>query len=98
MTNIFPEFIVVARGGKMVEDNHSSRMYVHIRRMVPITHGMAFSMWEDNHYSRTYVRIRIMVLVAHSVAFNIYWDNHSSCVTDSDQDRKNGPYITLLSE
>ena len=82
----------------MVEDNPSSRMYVHIRRMVPITHGMAFSMWEDNHYSRTYVWIRIMVLVAHSMDFNIYWDNHSSYVTDSDQDRKNGPYITLLSE
>jgi hypothetical protein len=39
-----------------------------------------------------------MVLVAHGVAFSICWDSHSSCVTGSDQDRENGPYITLLSE
>ena len=73
-------------------------MYVRIRRIVPIAHDMAFDIWEDLHSSRTYVWIRRMVLIAHCGAFNICWDNHSSYVTGSDQDRKNGPYITLLSE
>jgi hypothetical protein len=98
MTNLFPEFTVVAKGGKMVQDSHCSRTYVWIRRMVLISHGLAFNIWEDNHSSRTYVRIRRMVLVAHCGAFNICWDNHSSCVTGNDQDRKNSPYISLLSE
>jgi hypothetical protein len=97
-TYIFPEFTVVARGGEMVRDSHSSRTYVQIRRMILIAHGMAFNIWEDNHSSRTYVRIRRMVLVAHCGAFSIYWDSHSSYVISNDQDSKNGPYITLLSE
>jgi hypothetical protein len=52
MTNIFLEFTVVA-GGKMVQDNHSSRTYVRIRRMVLVAHGVAFNIWEDWHSSRT---------------------------------------------
>jgi hypothetical protein len=56
----------------MVWDNHSSRMYVWIRRMIPIALGMAFNIWEDSHSSRTYVWIRRMVLVAHGVACNIW--------------------------
>jgi hypothetical protein len=40
MTKIFPEFIVVARG-KVVQDNHSSRTYVWIRRIVLVVHGVA---------------------------------------------------------
>jgi hypothetical protein len=53
----------------MAQDSHSSRMYVWIRRMFPISHGVAFSIWEDSHSSRTYVWIRRMVLVSHGVDF-----------------------------
>jgi hypothetical protein len=53
----------------MVQDSHSSRTYVWIRRIVLVAHDVAFNIWEDSHSSRTYVWIRRMVLVAHEVAF-----------------------------
>jgi hypothetical protein len=49
---------------KMVQDSHSSRMYVWIRRIVLVAHGMASNICWNNYYSRTYVRIRRMVLVS----------------------------------
>jgi hypothetical protein len=49
---------------KMVQDSYSSRMYVHIRRIVLVAHGVAFSICWNNYSSRTYVWIRIMVLVS----------------------------------
>ena len=63
MTYIFPEFTVVDRG-KMVQGIHSSRMYVQIRRIVLVAHGMASSICWSNYSSRTYVHIRRMVLVS----------------------------------
>jgi hypothetical protein len=63
MTYIFLEFTVVARG-KMVQDSHSSRMYVWIRRIVLVAHGVASSICWNSYSSRTYVRIRRMVLVS----------------------------------
>jgi hypothetical protein len=63
MTNIFLEFTVVA-GGKMVQDSHSSRTYVWIRRIVLVSHGVASSICWNNYSSRTYVWIRRMVLVS----------------------------------
>jgi hypothetical protein len=46
MTDIFPEFTVVA-GGKMVQDSHSFRTYVWIRRIVLVAHGEDSSMLEQ---------------------------------------------------
>jgi hypothetical protein len=63
MTYIFPEFIVVA-GGKMVKENHYSRMYVQIKRIILVAHGVASNICWNNYSSRTYVRIRRMVLVS----------------------------------
>jgi hypothetical protein len=62
MTDIFPKFTVVA-SGKMVQDNHSSKTYVQIRRMVLVAHDLAFSIRWNNYSSRTYVWIRRIVLV-----------------------------------
>jgi hypothetical protein len=49
---------------KMVNDNHSSRMYVWIRRIVLVTHGVSSNIYWNNYSSKTYVRIRRMVLVS----------------------------------
>jgi hypothetical protein len=62
-TDIFPEFTVVV-GGKMVNDSHSSRTYVQIRRIILVAHGVASSICWNSYSSRTYVRIRRMVLVS----------------------------------
>jgi hypothetical protein len=48
----------------MVEDNHSSRTYVRIRRIVLAAHGVASSICWNSYSSRTYVQIRRMVLVS----------------------------------
>jgi hypothetical protein len=50
--------------GKMVQDSHSSRKYVQIRRIVVVSHGVASSICWNNYSSRTYVRIRRIVLVS----------------------------------
>jgi hypothetical protein len=62
---------------KMVQDIYSSRMYVWIRRIVPVSHGVAFNIYWNSYYSRTYVQIRRMVLVSLcgvSDLFNIMLD------------------------
>ena len=48
----------------MVQDSHSSRTYVQIRRIVLVAHGVASSIYWNNYSSRKYVRIRRMVLVS----------------------------------
>ena len=48
----------------MVHDNYSSRMYVQIRRIVLVAHGMASNICWNNYSSRTYVWIRRMVFVS----------------------------------
>jgi hypothetical protein len=48
----------------MVQDSHSSRTYVRIRRIVLVAHGMASNICWNNYSSRTYVWIRRMVLVS----------------------------------
>ena len=48
----------------MVKDNHSSRMYVWITRIVLVAHGVAYNICWNNYSSRTYVWIRIIVLVS----------------------------------
>jgi hypothetical protein len=48
----------------MVQDSHSSRMYVHIRRIVLVSHGKASSICWNNYSSRTYVRIRRIVFAS----------------------------------
>ena len=50
--------------GKMVQDNHSSRTYVWIRRIVLVGHGVASNICWNIYSSRTYARIRRMVLVS----------------------------------
>jgi hypothetical protein len=62
---------------KMVQDIYSSRMYVWIRRIVLVSHGVASSVCWNSYSSRTYVRIRRMVLVSLcgvSDLFNIMLD------------------------
>jgi hypothetical protein len=49
---------------KMVQDNHSSRTYVHIRRIFLVAHSVASIIYWNNYSSRTYVLIRRMVLVS----------------------------------
>jgi hypothetical protein len=49
---------------KMVRDNHSSRTYVQIRRIVLVAHGVASNIYWKNYSSRTYVWIRRIVLVS----------------------------------
>jgi hypothetical protein len=61
----------------MVQDSHSSRTYVRIRRIVLVAHGVASSIYWNNYSSRTYVQIRRMVLVSLcgvSYLFNIMPD------------------------
>jgi hypothetical protein len=61
----------------MVKENHSSRTYVWIRRIVLVAHGVASNMCWNNYSSRTYVRIRRMVLASLcgvSDLFNIMLD------------------------
>jgi hypothetical protein len=48
----------------MVQDSHSSRMYVRIRRIVLVAHVMDSNICWNNYSSRTYVRIIRMVLVS----------------------------------
>ena len=48
----------------MVQDGHSSRMYVRIRRKVLVSHGVASNICWNSYSSRTYVRIRRMVLAS----------------------------------
>ena len=48
----------------MVQESHSSRMYVRIRRIVLVAHGVASSICWNNYSSRTCVWIRRMVLVS----------------------------------
>jgi hypothetical protein len=48
----------------MVKDNHSSRMYVWITRIVLVAHGVAYNICWNNYSSRTDVRIRRMVFVS----------------------------------
>ena len=62
---------------KMVQDIYSSRMYVLIRRIVLVAHGMASSIYWNSYSSRTYVWIRRMVLISLyrvSDLFNIMFD------------------------
>jgi hypothetical protein len=49
---------------KMVQDSHSSRTYVRIRRIVLVAHGVASNICWNNYSSRTYVQTRRMVLVS----------------------------------
>jgi hypothetical protein len=49
---------------KMVQDNYSSRMYVRIKRIVLVAHGVASNICWNNYSSWTYVRIRRIVLVS----------------------------------
>jgi hypothetical protein len=51
---------------KMVEDSHSSKMYVWIRRIVIVSHGVASSIYWNSYSSRTYVQSRRIILVYHS--------------------------------
>jgi hypothetical protein len=48
----------------MVQNNYSSRMYVHIRRIVLVAHGMASNICWNNYSSMTYVWTRRIVLVS----------------------------------
>jgi hypothetical protein len=48
----------------MLQDSHSSRTYVLIKRIVLVAHGVASSICWSSYSSRTYVRIRRMVLVS----------------------------------
>jgi hypothetical protein len=50
--------------GKMVQDSHSSRTYVQIRRIVLVAHGMDSNICWKNYSSRKYVHIIRMVLVS----------------------------------
>ena len=49
---------------KMVQDNYYSRMYVRIRRIVLIAHGVASIICWNNYSSRTCVQTKRMVLVS----------------------------------
>jgi hypothetical protein len=49
---------------KMVQDNHSFRTYVQIRRIFLVANGVASDICWNSYSSRTYVRIRRMVLVS----------------------------------
>jgi hypothetical protein len=49
---------------KRVQDNHSSRTYIWIRRTVLVAHGVASSICWNNYSSRTYIQIRRMALVS----------------------------------
>jgi hypothetical protein len=49
---------------KMVHEIYSSRMYVQIRRIVLVAHGVASNICWNTYSSRTHVRIRRMVLVS----------------------------------
>jgi hypothetical protein len=63
---------------KMVQDSHSSRMYVCIKRIVLVAHGVASIICWNNYSSRTYVQTRKMVLVSLcglSDLFNIMSDD-----------------------
>jgi hypothetical protein len=62
---------------KMVQDIYSSRMYVWIRRIVLVAHGVASNIYWNSYSSRTYVKIRRMVIVSLcgvSDLFNIMLD------------------------
>ena len=48
----------------MVQDSQSSRTYVQIRRIVLVSHGVAFNICWNSYSSRTSVWIRRMVLVS----------------------------------
>jgi hypothetical protein len=48
---------------KMVQENHSSRTHVRIRRIVLEAHGLASNICWNIYFSRTYVWIRRIVLV-----------------------------------
>jgi hypothetical protein len=48
----------------MVKDIYSSRMYVWIRIISLVAHGVASNICWNSYSSRTYVRIRRMVLVS----------------------------------
>jgi hypothetical protein len=50
----------------MVQDNHSSRIYVWIRRIVLVSHGVASNICWNNYSSRTYVGLEEWFLY-HSV-------------------------------
>jgi hypothetical protein len=61
----------------MVQDIYSSRMYVWIRTIVLVSHGVASNICWNNYSSRTYVWIRRMVIVSLcgvSDLFNIMHD------------------------
>jgi hypothetical protein len=62
---------------KMVQYIYSSRMYVRIRRIVLVSHGVASNICGNNYSSGTYVWIRRMVLISLfglSDLFNIMLD------------------------
>jgi hypothetical protein len=62
---------------KMIHDIYSSRMYVQIRRIVLVAHGVASHIYWNSYSSRTYVWIRRMVLISLygvSDLFNIMLD------------------------
>jgi hypothetical protein len=48
----------------MVQDIYSSRMYVWIRRIVLVSHGVASNICWNSYSYRTYVQIRRMVFVS----------------------------------
>jgi hypothetical protein len=61
----------------MVQDSHSSRTYVQIRRIVLVAHDMASNIYWNDYSSRTYFHIRRIVLVllyGVSDLFNIMLD------------------------
>jgi hypothetical protein len=49
---------------KMVQDNHSSRTFVWIRRIDLVAHGVASSIYWNSYSSRTYVHTRRMICVS----------------------------------